>query len=383
MKKNAHYPTIHNRLLQREKKARLRSLTPVSYENSKKRIVIDGTAFLNFCSNDYLGLSTHTELIKRSALFTERYGTSSSASRLVSGSLHIHHDLEEKIAGLYSAEACLLFGSGFQANVTILPALTGRHDLILADKTVHNSVIQGATLSHAPFRRFQHNDCDHLEYLLKNCRRNGDCWVVTESLFSMDGDRAPLNDISALCRRYGAYLMVDDAHAFGVFGENGLGLTEGRDDIDLVLGTFGKAGGGYGAFVLCSEEMKVFLVNYSSGVIYSTSSSPGSVGAADAAVDLIPGMDRERSLLAEKTLFLSDSLKNLGYETGDSRSQIIPVLLSNEEESVRLSRLLYEEKVFVQAIRPPTVKRSRLRLTLNAHHGIEEIKNLLEVLKNG
>lgn len=365
----------------------LRALRPVSFDGSKERIVIDKKVFLNFSSNDYLGLSTHPDLIERSNMYTSRYGTSSSASRLISGSFLIHHRLEEKIAALYSSEDCLLFGSGFQANVTILPALASRGDLILADKHVHNSIIQGGLLSRSSFRRFRHNDCGHLEELLKkyNPGTDNDCWVVTESLFSMDGDLAPLDDIAGLCKKYGAFLMVDDAHAFGVWGKKGLGFTSGREDIDLKLGTLGKAGGGYGAFVICSKTIKDYLVNYCTGIIYSTSTAPGILGAAEAAFDLIPRMEPSRLKLRHNIDYLSNGLHIRGLETLDrsNRTQIIPILLDNETEALAMAARLFEAGIFVQPIRPPTVDQSRLRVTLSALHTKEDIDSLLEVLHDG
>jgi len=378
------YRNITEKLLQRTDDQLLRALQPVSFHKSKERITIGGRDLLNFSSNDYLGLSMNPELIERSAEYTRRYGTSSSASRLISGSLSIHHQLEKKIAKLYSSEDCILFGSGFLANATILPALAGRGDLILADKHIHNSIIQGGLLSRASFRRFRHNDCNHLENLLKRHRPDSgnDCWVVTESLFSMDGDLAPIDDIAALCKKFGAFLMVDDAHAFGVWGKKGLGITSGRDDIDLKLGTLGKAGGGYGAFVLCSNKLKEYLVNYCAGIIYSTSPAPGAIGAADAVFDMIPRMENSRELLRRNIKSLTDGLQLTGREClGSSRpTQIIPILLNNEAEALSVAARLFEAGIFVQPIRPPTVDQSRLRVTLSSLHTKEDIDCLLEGL---
>jgi 8-amino-7-oxononanoate synthase len=292
--KNRTYKKLASRLDDRSGKHRLRSLYPLTYRMGKDRAYIGSSEFLNFCSNDYLGLSGHPELINRSIEFTYTFGTSSSASRLVSGSMEIHHNLETKIADRYGSESALLFGNGFLANSTILPALTDRNDLILADKQCHNSILQGGLASRADFKRFRHNDLKHLEKLLARYagREDRDCWVVTESLFSMSGDLAPLDDIVELCSNFDVYLMVDDAHAFGVYGKQGLGLTEGRDDIDIVLGTMGKAGGCYGAFVLSSSLLRDTLINYCPGLIYTTAPPPGNIGAIDAAFDLIPGLNQ-------------------------------------------------------------------------------------------
>ncbi len=342
--------------------------------------VIKDQKFINFCSNDYLGLSGHPELINRSNHYTMTYGTSSSASRLVSGSLEIHHRLENKIASLFDSESALLFGNGYIANSTLLPALTDRRDLILADKQCHNSIIQGSITSRADFRRFHHNDLNHLEELLGqfNYHESNNCWVITESLFSMSGDLAPLDEIVELCIKYNAFLMVDDAHAFGVFGENGLGLAGSREDIDIVLGTMGKAGGCYGAFVLSSSILRDYLINYCSGLIYTTSPPPGNIGAMDAAIDLIPGMRSERNTLFENIDYLTDRLKESDLKTGDHRTHIIPVYVKDEKHAIELSGRLFEKNLFVQAIRPPTVKKSLLRISLSALHSKRDIDRLVE-----
>jgi 8-amino-7-oxononanoate synthase len=378
------YKKFKDKLIGRSVNHRLRTLKPVTYQIGKDKAVIDHRELLNLCSNDYLGLSAHPELIERSNHYTFLYGTGSSASRLVSGSLQIHHELEEKIAGLYGAESALLFGNGFIANSTLLPALTERGDLILADKQCHNSIIHGGIASRAEFRRYRHNDLDHLEEQLKKHKKEKDqsCWVVTESLFSMSGDLAPLDEISKLCKEYNSFLMVDDAHAFGVFGENGLGLTEGRDDIDLILGTMGKAGGSYGAFVLSNTLLRDYLVNFCTGLIYTTSPAPGMVGAMDAAFDLIPVMKAERETLFENIGYMIDRLKNLEIETGENRSQIIPVYTADEKHAIDVSGRLYEESIFVQAIRPPTVNRSLVRISLSALHSKSDINRFTEGLRN-
>jgi 8-amino-7-oxononanoate synthase len=381
---NESYRKILEKLEGREKENLLRSLQPISFRGSKTSAQIGSSVYLNFCSNDYLGLSEHPEMIRRSNDYTTDHGTSSSASRLVSGSMKIHHRLEDKITALYNTEASLVFGNGFMANTTILPALAGRGDLLLADKRCHNSIVQGGLLSRASFRRFSHNDCNHLEELLKRHRgvQKNNCWVITESLFSMDGDFAPLDEISDLCRQYEACLMVDDAHAFGVWGKEGLGMINGREEVDLGLGTMGKAGGCYGAFVLSSEIVKEYLINYCTGIIYSTAPAPSQVGAMEAAFDLIPNLGNAREKLKMNIDYLSSGLEQLGFDTGGSRSQIIPVLLGSEKEALGLASRLFHDQIYVQAIRPPTVESSRLRITLSALHTREDLNRLLEVMKH-
>lgn len=360
-----------------------RTLEELDSGLSRTGLKREGERLLNFCSNDYLGLAGHPEVIGRSIRYLKEYGAGSSASRLVSGSLSIHHRLEEKIAAMYGRQACLLFGNGFLANSTLLPAIAGRDDLILADRHVHKSIIQGAAASRARLVRFRHNDTEHLEELLGDWNsdaRKGTCWVVTETLFSMDGDFAPIERIGELCDRYGARFMADDAHAFGLYGNSGLGLGEGQDRIDLLLATFGKAGGGYGAFVVCSKELKDYLVNFCSGVIYTTSLPPSVVGAADAALDLVPGMGEERRVLLQRAQRLISTLNEAGLDTGSSRSQIIPILAEDEKSVLLQQAALADRKIHLQAIRPPTVRRSRLRLTLSAAHTPEELDRLTKAL---
>ncbi|MEX0770785.1 MAG: 8-amino-7-oxononanoate synthase [Balneolaceae bacterium] len=373
----------------REEKRQLRTLIPVTVNQSNSRAIleIEGKPFLNFCSNDYLGLAGHPSMIQRSVRYTRKYGTGSSASRLISGSLDIHHRAEEKIASTCGREAALFFSTGFQANATLLPALTDRNDLILADKHCHNSLIQGGSLSRAPFRRFRHNDTAHLESLLEKARKknkdtSGRTWVVTESLFSMDGDFAPLEKMIGICKKYNALFYVDDAHAFGVLGEKGMGLAWGKPEIDLVVGTLGKAAGGFGAFVLTSQTIYNYLVNYCSGFIYSTSPPPGVIGSAEAAMELIPQMEDERNYLLKSVSYTVDALEQAGFKTGGSRSHIIPVILNDERTALAYAEELYKNHIFVQAVRPPTVQKSRLRITLTSAHTENHLNKLINALKD-
>ncbi|RNC85494.1 MAG: 8-amino-7-oxononanoate synthase [Balneola sp.] len=377
--------SIKRALSERKKEHRFRSLKSLSPIPGTSRIEFNGKEYINFCSNDYLGLATHPEVIRRSKEFTARFGTGSGASRLVSGSLDIHQQLEEKLSTVLDLDAVLLFNSGFQANTTILSSIAGKRSLILADKKCHNSLIQGALLSRATFKRFRHNDYEHLENMLIESRSEGydQIWVVSETVFSMDGDRSDSMKLVGLCEKYSVMLYLDDAHALGVLGENGLGLNYKREGIELSLGTFGKAFGAFGAFAGCSRDLKDYLINFCPGFIYTTALPPSVIGAVDAALDLIPSMDIQRTFLMENVAYLKEELAKADFETGVSNSQIIPIIIGTEEETVKLSVFLESHGFLASAIRPPTVEAgaSRIRVTLTTNHTKEEVDQLIEVLK--
>ncbi len=374
---------IGDALSKRRSNLKYRELKSVQPEFGTPYVIKEGKKLINFCSNDYLGLCSHPKVIERSVEFTKKYGAGSGASRLVSGSLNIHQELEQKLARTFGAEAALVFNSGFQANTTLLSTLADRHSLIIMDKKCHNSLIQGAILSRAVMKRYNHNDLSDLEELLNENQEKGfnRIWVVTETIFSMDGDRSDLSEIASLCSKYGALLYSDDAHAMGVLGEIGLGLNYGMAGVDLSLGTFGKAFGGFGAFVACSSEMKDYLINFCPGFIYTTALPPSVIGAIDAALELIPQLETERALLMAYVFKVKEELIQMGYDPGKSESQIIPVIIGSEKETLELSEFLEESGIFASAIRPPTIEEgaSRIRLTITAHHSEVDINKLIDV----
>lgn len=376
---------IIDAIAQRREEHRLRSLRSVEPILGSSRVSINGKELINFCSNDYLGLSGHPEVIKRSNEFTKKYGAGSGASRLVSGSLTIHKSLEEKLADILGVEAVLIFNSGFQANTTILSTLADRNSLILADKKCHNSLIQGTLLSRATFKRFSHNDLDHLKALLNEAASESynRIWIVSETVFSMDGDRSDVSGLANVSKKYNALFYSDDAHALGVLGEKGLGLNYDREEINVSIGTFGKAFGSFGAFIGCSKEMKEYLINFCPGFIYSTALPPAVIGSLDAALDLIPKMEKERKELFQNISFLNSELARLGFNTGNSASQIIPIIIGSEKETLRLSEFLENHGIWASAIRPPTVEQnaSRIRLTLTSNQTKADIEHLIITLK--
>ena len=353
------------------------------------RILREGRALINFAGNDYLGLSHHPALIAASRTHLELFGAGVGASRLVTGDHPAFAQLEEKIADVKRQESALVMASGYQANFSALAALadpevTGRATTILADRLAHHSLLQGARLSGARLMRFQHNDCGHLESLLRARTENGEfCIVVTESVFGMDGDLADLRQISHLGKIFDALVYVDEAHATGVFGSNGYGLCEDiPEGIDVAMGTFGKALGGFGAYLALPEVLREFLVNRCGGLIYSTGLPPAVLGAMKAALELVPLMGAERAALLARAERLRRKLRAAGLDCGASASQIIPVVIGGERETLELAAQLEERGLLVAAIRPPTVPAgtSRLRISLSADHSDEDVDALARVL---
>ena len=347
-------------------------------------IEVNGRRMLNFCSNDYLGLARHPLLEERAVEYLKEYGAGSTASRLVCGNYDCFERVEERIAALTETEDALIFNSGFQANVSLLPALTDRNSLILSDRLNHNSLIQGALLARCHVKTFKHNDLNHLENLLKENRGKGisRIMIVTESVFSMDGDRSDIDALVRLSQKYDALLLVDEAHGTGVLGKKGMGPTCGKK-VDLIMGTSGKAWGSFGAYVACTKNLKDYLVNFCNGIIYSTALPPSVIGSLDAALELIPTMDKERDDLINKADLFRLSLNDMGYDTGNSTTQIIPVIIGDEKETLRLSKWLEDNGILAMTFRYPTVAEgeSRIRLSLSSLHTHEQLEKLVDLFR--
>ncbi len=374
---------IDKQLTSRKKEFQLRSLQEVSPE-SPTVIEIDKRKLINFSSNDYLGLAQNEQLAERCIEFTRVYGVGSTASRLVCGSYPFFAEIERKLAELKGTESSLIFNSGFQANVGLFPALTNRKSLIVADRLCHNSIVQGALLSRCKLLRYRHNDYDHLLQLLDaHSKDHSRIIIVTESVFSMDGDRCDLDEIIALAKRFDAISVVDEAHATGVLGEKGMGLACGRD-IDIVMGTFGKGCGSFGAYIACSEQMKQYLVNYCSGFIYTTALPPPVLGAVSAALDLVPTMGKERAHLHDIANYLRKIMHDLGLSTGNSTTQIVPIIIGEDNKTLDLSLWLEQQGIFAVSIRPPTVEsgQARIRVALSCQHTYAQIEKLIDAIKS-
>ncbi len=342
--------------------------------------------YVNFSSNDYLGLSHHTMLKRRAAEWANLYGAGVGASRLVTGNIKLYKTIENKISAFKNYEAAIIMVSGYQANSSILPALFNKkilktEPLVFCDKLNHASMHMGCAAANIKQIRYHHNDMEHLENLLeKHITDSAPKFILTESVFSMDGDIAPLNKIYALAKKYNCFTIVDEAHATGVLGENGKGIA---DKADVVIGTFGKAMGSFGAYVACSKTIKEYLVNKCGGLIYATALPPTVLGSIDAALDLVPSMNREREKLQGMGAYVRSSLQKMGYNIGSSMTQIIPVIIGKPDEALSLSKHLKESGIWVNAIRPPTVPKdeSRLRVTLSSAHTHDQVEHLIHCFR--
>jgi len=347
------------------------------------RIMLNGKEVLNFCSNNYLGLADDERLCQAAIECIKKEGLGSGASRLVCGNMSAHRRLERKIAQFKGVESCLVFNSGYAANVGIISGLFGRGDIIFSDKLNHASIVDGIILSGAEFKRYPHKDVQALEGFLKNAGGFKKRAIITDTVFSMDGDITPLSEISRLAEQYDAWVMVDEAHAFGVLGEKGKGAVEylGLDGkIDIQMGTLSKAVGSFGAYVCGSQELIDFLVNKSRSFIYSTALPPAIAAASLKAIEIIENEPQRREKLWENTKYLKKKLDDLGFDTLGSQTPIIPVLAKESKLAVEFSRRLLAEGIFVQAIRPPTVpvNTSRLRVTVMATHSCNDLDLAVE-----
>jgi 8-amino-7-oxononanoate synthase len=372
----------------RAEKNLLRRLQPATLA-PQGRILRDGRALVNFASNDYLGLSQHPALVEAACSYARRYGAGVAASRLVTGENPEFAALEARMAAAKNQPAALIMAAGYQTNLTALaaladPEIAGRPVTVLADRLAHHSLLQGALLSGARLIRFRHNDCGHLESLLRTRTGKGDyCVIVTESVFGMDGDLADLSRIGALARAFGALLYVDEAHATGVFGARGFGLCEDvAEKVDVAMGTFGKALGGFGSYLACDDDIRDFLIQRCGGLVYSTGLPPAVLGAIDAALTLVPQMAHERQELLSRAEDFRATLRTQGWNCGASASQIVPVIVGGEAETLALAAELERRGFWVAAIRPPTVPQgsSRLRISLSAAHTAEDMDALVAAL---
>jgi 8-amino-7-oxononanoate synthase len=364
------------------------------------RISMGGRDLLNFSSNDYLGFANHPALKEATVKAVEKFGAGAGASRLICGSVAPYHELEEALAAFKGTEAALTFSTGYAAALGTIGALVGKDDVVIVDKLVHASIVDAARLSGAKLRVFAHNDCDELEARLKWAREVQDAkskvqdrvsriLVVTESVFSMDGDLAPLRDLVELKDRYGAWLMVDEAHATGLFGVQGRGLANAHEvssRIEIQMGTLGKALGASGGYVCGSRTLIDLLLNRARSFIFSTPPVPASAAAACAGIELLQTAEGEERRV--RVWSLIDQLKNVlvgeRWKLPVVQSAIIPLIVGAETEAVNFATRLREIGFLIPAIRYPTVARgaARLRVTLTAAHSTNDVQALVTALKS-
>jgi 8-amino-7-oxononanoate synthase len=343
------------------------------------RVLLDGEPVLLLCSNNYLGLADHPKVRAAAADAAMRWGAGAGASRLVSGTMTIHRRLEERLAAFEGSEACVLFGSGYLANLGVIGALAGPGDTIFSDELNHASIVDGCRVSRAEVIVYRHLNHDHLESQLRRHGGEGRRLIVTDSVFSMDGDVAPLAEIVDLARGHDARVVVDEAHATGALGRGGRGAvaTAGLEgEIDAIVGTLGKALGSYGAYVCASEEMLRYLINTARPLIFSTAPSPPSAAGALAALELLEERPHKVARLRGAARTLRGALAREGFGVEESDMHIVPLVVGAGDDAMRLCQAALARGVFAQAIRPPTVPAgtSRLRLTVMASHTASELK---------
>lgn len=351
---------------------------PVVERREGKYIFCNGRRLLNFASNDYLGLAVSEELRRRVAANFSRYGSSSSSSRLVSGNFQLLNEAEDTFADFFGYEAALFFPSGYQANIGVLSALFETGDRVVFDKHIHASSVKGLSLSNCTPLGYNHSDFNHLEKRLRQCPAQAG--LVTESLFSMDGDCLEVARLGAIKKQYGAFVVVDEAHAFGVLGSSGRGMAAGVADV--AVGTFGKALGLFGAFALMSEELKTYLLNFSSPQIYTTALPEAHGASALDVLELAAAADAPRRHLADMSVWLRRSLADEGFDVlGDAH--ILAVHIGDEQAAVQTARHLYEQGIFLLPARYPTVPLGNaiLRVSLTAMFQPDDLDHLVRALK--
>jgi 8-amino-7-oxononanoate synthase len=375
---------IEQRLREIERGGLLRRLRMISGPQGP-RVLLDGKPVLLLCSNNYLGLADHPRVREAAADAAMRWGVGAGASRLVSGTMTIHRRLEERLAAFKGSESCVLFGSGYLANLGAIGALAGPGDTVFSDELNHASIVDGCRLSRARVCVYRHADTEHLGWSLRRHGGDGRRLIATDSVFSMDGDVAPLEEIVELAREHRARVLVDEAHATGVLGPGGRGAVAAaglEGEVDVLVGTLGKALGSYGAYVCGDERMVRYLINSARALIFSTAPAPPAVAGALAALELVQERPDRVRRLRSRARALRVALAAEGFRVRESEMQIVPLLAGGERDAVSLCEGALERGVFAQAIRPPSVPAgtARLRLTAMASHAPQELRRAARVL---
>jgi 8-amino-7-oxononanoate synthase len=346
---------------------------------------VEGKSLVNFCSNDYLGLASHPDIAAALKAGVDQYGTGSGASHLISGHSNAHHQLEEQLAEFTGRPRALLFSTGYMANLGLINALVNRRDLVLEDQLNHASLLDGGHLSRADYKRYKHNNMQQLDYLLEQSNASRKL-IVTDGVFSMDGDVAPLAEMSALAAQHNGWLMVDDAHGIGVLGATGGGIVEQQgltmEQVPILMGTLSKSFGTFGAFVAGSEALIETLIQFARTYIYTTALPPAIACASSASLQLVRNQHWRREKLHNLIGQFRNGAEQIGLRLMDSNTPIQPILINDDQLVSTVNQQLRDKGFMVGAIRPPTVPAGtgRLRITLSANHSDEQIDQLLEAL---
>jgi len=346
-------------------------------------VLVDGKKMIMLGSNNYLGLTSHPKVKEAAIAAVKKYGSGCAGTRLLNGTLAIHVELEEKLAAFFRKEAALTFSTGYQTNLGIISCLAGKHDVVIIDKLDHASIIDACRLSYAEVKKFKHNDMANLEYVLKECGNRGKL-VVVDGIYSMEGDIAKLPEIVKLCKKYGARLMVDDAHGIGVLGKTGRGTVEHfglEDEVDIIMGTYSKSLASIGGFVAASEEVIHYMKHKSRPLIFTASPPPASVAAVIAALDIIEQEPERRKQLWHNTDKMMKALKQMGYDIGVAETPIIPLVIGNMDRTFMMWKALNNAGVFANPVAPPATAASRclIRTSYMATHTDEMLDRALVV----
>jgi len=377
------YDALEQRKQQGLYRKRLVSQSPQGVRN-----VINGKQLLSFCSNDYLGLANHPEIKQAFIQATEQYGVGSGSAHLVNGHSQLHHDCELMLAEFTGRDRALLFSTGYMANLAVTSALVGRNDVIFQDKLNHASLIDAAKLSDAKLLRYQHNDLTQLQRLLDKNQSNYRRLIMADAVFSMDGDKVDAKKLSQLSRQTESWLMLDDAHGFGVLGETGSGLCEeqklSQNDVPILMATLGKAVGVSGAFVAGSEELIETMIQSSRSYIYTTASPPANAAAVMQSIKIIQQQSWRREKLFELIHYFKKQLTQLDCELMPSDTAIQPIVIGDNHKAVSIASNLFQQGIHITAIRPPTVPENtaRLRITLSAEHDKKDLDILIKALSS-
>ena len=389
MKKINFDQLFFNSILELKKKSLDRNLRLLTKIDTVK-IKYKRKTLLNFSSNDYLGLSQNNTIKNDTIKIIKKYGIGSGSSRLVSGNFDFHEKIERELAKKKKSETTIIFSTGYLANYSILSSILSsnifkKNPIVFSDKLNHQCIYEGCKDKRINFLRFHHNDMNHLEYLLKkNKFKQNPKFILSESIFSMDGDFADIESLVNLKKKYNSFLFLDEAHATGVYGKNGFGLSlKFSNDIDCVTGTFSKAFGSFGAYVSCSKNLKSFLINKCSSFIYSTSLPFSLLASIYSGIKIIPKLKNERKKLIKNSYFLRTMLNKEGFNIGNSQTNIIPIIIGNSKKALIISKKLEKKGFYVVPIRPPSVppNSSRLRISITSSHSQNNIKKLFKFLK--